>query len=49
MPVAGRPRAVFFSEGGDAVLSRVFGGFMIGGGVWLALTRRGKSLPFQLL
>ena len=36
--LAGRARA-FFSERRTRLLSRVSGGFMIGGGVWLALTR----------
>ncbi len=36
--LAGRARA-FFSERRTRLLSRVSGGFMIGGGIWLALTR----------
>jgi len=36
--LAGRAR-LFFSEGRARTLSRVSGGFMIGGGIWLALIR----------
>ena len=36
--LAGRARA-FFSARRTKVLSRISGGFMIGGGIWLALTR----------
>ncbi len=36
--LAGRARA-FFSARRTRLLSRVSGGFMIGGGIWLALTR----------
>src|ERR1700722_4916126 len=36
--LAGRARS-FFSAQRTRLLSRVSGGFMIGGGVWLALTR----------
>ena len=36
---ARRPRALFFSARRTRLLSRVSGGFMIGGGIWLALTR----------
>jgi threonine/homoserine/homoserine lactone efflux protein len=36
--LAGRARK-FFSVRRTRLLSRVSGGFMIGGGVWLALTR----------
>jgi threonine/homoserine/homoserine lactone efflux protein len=36
--LAGRARA-FFSARRARALSRVSGGFMIGGGIWLALTR----------
>ncbi|HLI98843.1 MAG TPA: LysE family translocator [Bradyrhizobium sp.] len=36
--LAGRAR-IFFSGRRTRVLSRVSGGFMIGGGIWLALTR----------
>jgi threonine/homoserine/homoserine lactone efflux protein len=36
--LAGRAR-LFFSARRTRMLSRVSGGFMIGGGVWLALTR----------
>jgi threonine/homoserine/homoserine lactone efflux protein len=36
--LAGRARR-FFSERRTRALSRVSGGFMIGGGIWLALTR----------
>ena len=36
--LAGRARA-FFSARRTRVLSRISGGFMIGGGIWLALTR----------
>jgi threonine/homoserine/homoserine lactone efflux protein len=35
---AGRARS-FFSARRTRLLSRISGGFMIGGGVWLALTR----------
>jgi len=36
--LAGRAR-LFFSKQRTRMLSRVSGGFMIGGGIWLALTR----------
>jgi threonine/homoserine/homoserine lactone efflux protein len=36
--LAGRARH-FFSARRTRLLSRVSGGFMIGGGIWLALTR----------
>jgi threonine/homoserine/homoserine lactone efflux protein len=36
--LAGRARS-FFSAQRTRLLSRVSGGFMIGGGIWLALTR----------
>jgi len=36
--LAGRARA-FFSARRTKMLSRVSGGFMIGGGIWLALTQ----------
>jgi threonine/homoserine/homoserine lactone efflux protein len=36
--LAGRAR-LFFSKQRTRLLSRVSGGFMIGGGIWLALTR----------
>ena len=36
--LAGRARQ-FFSARRTKLLSRVSGGFMIGGGIWLALTR----------
>jgi threonine/homoserine/homoserine lactone efflux protein len=36
--LAGRAR-LFFSARRTRLLSRVSGGFMIGGGIWLALTR----------
>jgi threonine/homoserine/homoserine lactone efflux protein len=36
--LAGRARS-FFSAQRTRTLSRVSGGFMIGGGIWLALTR----------
>src|SRR3981081_3153980 len=36
--LAGRAR-LFFSARRTRLLSRISGGFMIGGGVWLALTR----------
>ena len=36
--LAGRAR-LFFSVQRTRLLSRISGGFMIGGGVWLALTR----------
>ena len=36
--LAGRAR-LFFSKERTRLLSRVSGGFMIGGGIWLALTR----------
>jgi threonine/homoserine/homoserine lactone efflux protein len=36
--LAGRVR-VLFSAQRTRLLSRVSGGFMIGGGIWLALTR----------
>ena len=36
--LAGRARA-FFSARRTRLVSRVSGGFMIGGGIWLALTR----------
>jgi threonine/homoserine/homoserine lactone efflux protein len=36
--LAGRARA-FFSARRTRALSRIFGSFMIGGGIWLALTR----------
>jgi threonine/homoserine/homoserine lactone efflux protein len=36
--LAGRAR-LFFSASRTRLLSRVSGGFMIGGGVWLALVR----------
>ena len=36
--LAGRAR-LFFSKQRTRLLSRISGGFMIGGGVWLALTR----------
>jgi threonine/homoserine/homoserine lactone efflux protein len=36
--LAGRARR-FFSKQRTRLLSRVSGGFMIGGGIWLALTR----------
>ncbi len=36
--LAGRAR-LFFSKQRARLLSRVSGGFMIGGGIWLALTR----------
>jgi threonine/homoserine/homoserine lactone efflux protein len=36
--LAGRART-FFSARRTKLLSRVSGGFMIGGGIWLALTR----------
>ena len=35
--LAGRAR-LFFSASGTRLLSRISGGFMIGGGIWLALT-----------
>src|ERR1700676_2428303 len=38
--LAGRAR-LFFSARRTRLLSRVSGGFMIGGGIWLALTRAG--------
>jgi threonine/homoserine/homoserine lactone efflux protein len=36
--LAGRAR-LFFSARRTRLLSRISGGFMIGGGIWLALTR----------
>ena len=36
--LAGRAR-LFFSGRRTRLLSRISGGFMIGGGIWLALTR----------
>ena len=36
--LAGRAR-LFFSPRRTRLLSRISGGFMIGGGIWLALTR----------
>jgi threonine/homoserine/homoserine lactone efflux protein len=36
--VAGRAR-LFFSAQRTRLVSRISGGFMIGGGIWLALTR----------
>ena len=36
--LAGRAR-MFFSAQRTRLLSRISGGFMIGGGIWLALTR----------
>jgi threonine/homoserine/homoserine lactone efflux protein len=36
--LAGRARQ-FFSNQRTRLLSRISGGFMIGGGIWLALTR----------
>ena len=36
--LAGRAR-LFFSKQRTRMLSRISGGFMIGGGIWLALTR----------
>ena len=36
--LAGRAR-LFFSAQRTRLLSRISGGFMIGGGIWLALTR----------
>jgi len=36
--LAGRAR-IFFSVRRTRAMSRISGGFMIGGGVWLALTR----------
>ena len=36
--LAGRAR-LFFSGERTRLLSRISGGFMIGGGIWLALTR----------
>jgi threonine/homoserine/homoserine lactone efflux protein len=36
--LAGRAR-LFFSARRTRLLSRVSGGFMVGGGIWLALTR----------
>jgi threonine/homoserine/homoserine lactone efflux protein len=36
--LAGRARK-FFSRGRTRLMSRISGGFMIGGGIWLALTR----------
>src|SRR3979411_3236139 len=42
--LAGRAR-LFFSMRRTRLLSRVSGGFMIGGGVWLALTRAREPCP----
>jgi threonine/homoserine/homoserine lactone efflux protein len=36
--LAGRAR-LFFSARRTRLLSRISGGFMVGGGIWLALTR----------
>jgi threonine/homoserine/homoserine lactone efflux protein len=36
--LAGRARS-FFSKRRTRLMSRISGGFMIGGGLWLALTR----------
>jgi hypothetical protein len=36
--LAGRAR-LFFSKERTRLVSRISGGFMIGGGIWLALTR----------
>eukprot|EP01035_Chromulina_nebulosa_P036371 gene36371-48991_t len=42
--LAGRARQ-FFSVRRTQLLSRISGGFMIGGGIWLALTRARRALP----
>src|ERR1041384_2338442 len=39
--LAGRAR-LFFSKQRTRLVSRISGGFMIGGGIWLALTRARK-------